>query len=106
MTQAEILEALLDAIADRVAAKLGRPIVEHYSKTSPPPHHSWRAVLEAGRRGDLEVTRQGRAVLVSVDAYNAWLASATPRKSKPELVPANDADVLGRLGVRLRGVSR
>lgn len=68
----------------------------------PPGAASWRAVLEAGRRGELEVTRLGRAAVVTAEAWRMFVEG---RRGRPvahhprvELASA-DAAALEALGV-------
>lgn len=104
MTRAELFDALLDEIAERVAAKLARSGPAFYSLASPPPHHTWRAVLEAHRRGELAITKRGRCAFVDRGEYERWIAGgALARKPRPQLVAVRDVATLGQLGVKLRG---
>ncbi|MBK6515326.1 MAG: hypothetical protein IPG04_14670 [Polyangiaceae bacterium] len=105
MNAAELVEALADLLADRIAAKLGATATPDYFDRDhlPPGAASWRAVLEAGRRGDLEVTRVGRKAVVSSDAWTRYLEARRGRsscspKARPEIADA-DARALAELGV-------
>lgn len=106
MTAAELVEALADLLADRIAAKLGATATPDFFDRDhlPPGAASWRAVLEAGRRGELVVTRVGRKAVVSAAAWSTYLEArrGRPRAStaRPELAAA-DAAALAALGVVL-----
>lgn len=106
MTRAELFDAVLDEIAERVAAKLrtSSPASTYYTASSPPPHATWRSVLEAGRRGELELVRRGRSRLLEHAEYERWIA-AGKRRPRPQLraVRDEDADKLEQLGVKLGG---
>lgn len=66
----------------------------------PPGAASWRAVLEAGRRGDLEVTRIGRRAVVTREAWAAFVAAKQPRRTaRPAVVSASGDARLRRLGL-------
>lgn len=99
-TVARIFVALLDELADRVAARLGSSAPSHYSKANPPPLVSWRTVLEAGRRGELALLRRGRTVLLERAELERWLADGRlERRGRPKLVAVRDGVTLERLGV-------
>jgi hypothetical protein len=105
VTRAELFDALLDEIAERVAAKLRTsPATAYYSASSPPPLATWRSVLEAGRRGELALVKRGRALLLEHAEYERWIA-AGKRRPRPQLraVRDEDADKLEQLGVKLGG---
>lgn len=65
----------------------------------PPGAASWRAVLEAGRRGELEVTRIGRRAVVTREAWETYVARR--RRRGPVAVQDADRDTLARMGVVL-----
>ena len=103
MTLAELVEALADLLADRIAEKLGATgSADHYDRHRlPPGAASWRAVLEAGRRGDLAVTRVGRASVLPAAEWTRYLEARRGRSSSSPKAQIADADVaaLAELGV-------
>ena len=100
MSPAELVEALADLLADRIAAKLGSTTTADYFDRDrlPPGAASWRAVLEAGRRGDLGVVRVGRKAVVSSAEWTRYLEArrcsrTSPKTARPELVDADRRDL-------------
>jgi hypothetical protein len=104
VSPSDILEALADLLADRIAAKLGSTATPAYYDRDhlPPGAQSWRAVLDAARRGDLEAVRVGRKAVVAADAWASYLEGRRGRPraptARPELAAA-DADALAALGL-------
>lgn len=100
-----MLEAHADALEQSEGAGVGAMFdAEHL----PPGAASWRAVLEAGRRGELEVTRIGRRAVVTQAAWSAYVERRSKRH-KVEIAPG-DAELLaamaGRPGLRVVGGAR
>lgn len=95
--QARVLLATADELELGGRATESAPAVfdvEHL----PPGAASWRAVLEAGRRGELEVTRIGRRSIVTGEAWAAYVSSKKPRKSRLQIA-SSDVATLERMGV-------
>jgi len=67
----------------------------------PPGAASWRSVLDAGRRGELDVSHVGRRAVVTADAWRTFVdAKKTSRRTRvPMPVAQSDADVLAEMGV-------
>lgn len=111
MNAAELVEALADLLADRIAEKLGATATPDYFDRDrlPPGAASWRSVLEAGRRGDVAVVRVGRKAVVSAAEWTRYLeARRVGRTSRPARVELADADAraLEALGVVVPGGRR
>ncbi len=74
----------------------------HYSlERVPPEAPSWRAVLEAGRRGELRVDRVGRRAVVAREDWDRYVASRRRGRSAPVAVEDSDARALEAMGVVL-----
>jgi hypothetical protein len=66
----------------------------------PPGAASWRAVLEAGRRGEIEVTKIGRRAVVTREAWAAFVEAKKPKRTaRPATVTASGDARLRRLGL-------
>jgi hypothetical protein len=96
------LDAILDELADRIAARLRPPEPPHYSRDRlPPGAASWRAVLEAGRRGELEIVRVGRCAVIAREEWDRYVASRRRGRAGPVAVEDADARALASMGVVL-----
>lgn len=70
-----------------------------YDRTHlPPGATSWRQVLDAHRAGRLVASRVGRAVVVTAEAWRAYLekhpAKRAPRKAPPKAAPMTSQEAL------------
>ena len=105
MIPAGLLDALLDELADRVAARLrSAPDAgpAFYSSEDPGPFKTSRAFLDAARRGEFPTTRVARRVTARrADVEAAIAARLAKRTARPEDVAAGDAELLERMGVVL-----
>ncbi len=97
---ARALRAAADILEAAAHEETTTPSVLFDRNHLPPGAASWRAVLEAGRRGDLEVTRVGRNAVVTGEAWRAFVEArrGRPTSHRVELVDA-DARALEALGV-------
>lgn len=96
------LDALLDELADRIAARLRPPEPPNYSRDRlPPGAASWRAVLEAGRRGQLQIARVGRCSVVLREEWDRYVVARAERRPGPVAVNDSDAAALKAMGVVL-----
>lgn len=100
----ELVEALADEIADRVAARLSAPQDGgFYSAKDPGPFKTSRAFLDAARRGEFPTARVAREVVARRSDVDAAIAARLARRTpRPEEVKASDADTLREMGVELR----
>lgn len=86
--------AYADALENETPATAGPYDREHL----PPGAASWRAVLDAGTRGELDVTRIGRRSIVTAEAWSAFIASKKTRRAGPVAIEDGDARALEALG--------
>lgn len=104
---AAALRMLADAIDTPAATVAAGP---YHSDLLPPGAQSWRAVLEAGRRGELQVTRLGRRAVVTAEAWAAFVTSRGERhqRTTAPTITSGDAAAFEQLGivVPMRRVAR
>jgi hypothetical protein len=97
--QAQVLEALAKVLETPSSASND---AIYDSNRLPPGAQSWRAVLEAGRRGELKVTRVGRKSVVHSDAWLAYVESKNKsRRVGPAIVKTSDEERLAKMGIVL-----
>ena len=98
---ARALRAAADILEAAAHEETTTPSVLFDRDHLPPGAASWRAVLEAGRRGDLEVTRVGRNAVVTGEAWRSFVEARRGRPTQPARVELVDADAraLEALGV-------
>lgn len=97
------LEAVLDALAERVATRLGAaspPQPRYYDAKNNPLGR--RAFLDAARRGAFPSFKIGKKVLAEASAVEAWIAAhQRVIETHPEPAPMDETDVLlARAGLR------
>lgn len=98
------LGALLDALADRIAARLSTPPAapRYYDASRPPPGAaSWRAARALARREGLALARVGRSVAIDAHAWHAMLSRRA--SGGPLEIADRDASALRALGLVLPG---
>ena len=98
------LAAIVDAIAEKVAQRLGGPRrPSHYCATCLPPGcPSWRSAREIALRESIATMRVGRAILIDARAWDEWVATRTStRAARPALVSPSDQQRLERMGLVL-----
>ena len=97
MSAAFDLDALLDALAERVAAKLREAPSAHYSTDAPPTGVTARAFRDACARGELKASKVGRRWIATAADTHAWIESRRVAPKRVEKAvemnePANDAE--------------
>ena len=100
------VEALINALADAVAARLAERAANdvgaaYYSSEDAPCGP--RAFLRGARDGGFPSFKRGRRVLARRAAVEAWI-EAQPRAVRPSPPPQDDdAALLAAAGIRLKG---
>lgn len=89
----DVLEQLVDLIAERVAAKLRDAGPAHYSDQELPPHTSARAFRRAVKSGAVASSRIGRRTVVARAAWDAYVASNV---LQPPAAPITDEEIIAR----------
>lgn len=90
-----LVEACLDHLADRVAAKLAEQrCPAPYSQDNPPPGMTRRAYLDAAGRRDFPTSKAGRAVLCDRRDFEAYL-SARKREVSPREGTSKEGHLVG-----------
>ena len=104
--EGNLLEMILDHVAERIAAKLAeRPgaCAPRYADANNNPLGSARAFLDAARRRDFPSFKRARNVVALWADVERYIES----RQRPARVPANDLHddraLLEAAGVRLRG---
>lgn len=100
------VDALLDELADRIAARLNRPRVVELTQRDEAALAELgltsRSYLEAARAGAFPFTHRGRLVVARFDQVRAWRErprlSERPENDTP--APSLDAEVAAELGLR------
>lgn len=88
--------AVLLALADSLEGSTDQEVFD--AKRPPPGAASWRAVLEAGRRGEVEVTRVGRGAVVTAAAWKAYVERRRGPRTRPAIEGA-DESAFAQLGI-------
>jgi len=107
----DVLAVLLDALADRIAARIGvRAERDTYSSRDLPPRCSRRRFAELCRSGRVaDARREGREWMCSRDAWldaRAHRSSPSPAEAPTRIPPTIDAQanaLLARAGLRVVG---
>lgn len=103
------LDAILDALADRIAARLNRSRVVEVTQRDEAALAELgltaRGFLEAARAGAFPSTRRGRLVVARFEAVKAW--RERPRTTErpqndTQCAPSLDDEVARELGLRRR----
>ena len=101
------LEALLDALAERIAARLSRqPSTVAYYTSEDNPLGSKRAFLDAAARGAFPSFKAGRRVLAKREDVHAWIESRERKRTEHDDHDMTDEALLARAGVKLMGKGR
>jgi hypothetical protein len=93
--QASALVAMAEVL-ERPSSKTEEHIFD--ADKLPPGAQSWRQVLEAGRRGELELTPIGRRRVVTADAWAKYIES---KRRGPVAIKPSDESALAAMGVVL-----
>lgn len=98
------LEALLDALAERIAARLSRqPSPVAYFTSDDNPLGSKRAFLDAAARGAFPSFKAGRRVFAKREDVHAWIESRERKRTEDHTHELTDEALLARAGVKLVG---
>ncbi len=100
------LDALLDELADRVAARVLEKLSAapgHYSAKNPPPGKSkaWALRMIKTIPGARKV---GRDWIVSVADFDAWLVDRASTPTRTKARPSNDVEALAAEAFRAAGL--
>lgn len=100
----QVLNALADLLADRVAARLrdvATPAI--YSQDAPPPGMAKRTYLDHCYRGSWPSRKAGRLRITTAADFNEWRTSRPVRSAKPAKVVEDIEDpreYLRKIGAR------